>query len=143
MKIEKEVIGLKMAVRALKPFTVFEWNGKVCVKLRDHNKNLVDIWDMEENRPDWLMPGTVVQIVAAAYTEEMTGEGKPFQNVPWGEMFYKDNVRHFKACPLQKDKEVPGELNACQVETGCFIHVDEEEPVIQARSSYHVILAKG
>lgn len=152
MKIIKQSVGLKMAVRALKPFEFFEWNGKICMKLRNRGKSLVDIWDIYGNKPDWLMPGTIIQTVSATYMEEDIREGKPFKNVPWGEMFCKDNVRYFKAYPLQKDKEGPGELNACcmgkdfwcsdrQFDEGRIIHVDDNEPVIQIRSQYNIIRA--
>lgn len=148
MKVTEQVIGLKMAVRAITPFTFFEWNGKIFIKLRNRNKNMVDVWDIAENKPDWLMLTTLVSTVAAVYKEERCGEGKQFKDVPWGEIFYKDGAQYFKAYPLQKDKEGPGELNAGRIiplincNMGSLIHIDDNEPVIQARSSYTVIRAK-
>ncbi len=143
MDIKKEKVGKTVAVKTLSDFSIFEWDGKLFVKLRNRNKNICDIWNMEEKEPDWLMPSSEVRSVGLLNKEiAETGVCMPFGSYPVGEIFEKNGKEYLKAYPSWTELE-EGALNAYDISQSEFVHFEKDEYVLELSSSYTVVMAES
>lgn len=145
MKIIKKKQGQKSrAIQDLEPYRLFEWCGKVHIKLRDRNKNITDVWNMEDNLPEWLPSSATVKPIEAVYGPE-TEEAKRFKDIPYGDMFYIGDRQagiYLKSYPVQGQMDEHSDWNACLMKEGGgeFVCVDGRIQVVHVQSSCTVVM---
>lgn len=142
MEIEVRTVGSRVPVGSLAPFTFFEWNRKLYLKMRDRNRNITDIWDIADRKPEWIMPSTEVRTVSAVGQISSLGTWKAFQDVPDGEIFRSKGVEYFKARPASYEPETQDGENAYCISSASFLHIDGIMNVTHPTSKYVIIRAE-
>lgn len=142
MRIIKKMTGYMVSVGSLEPFTFFQHGCRICLKLRDRNETVTDIWMPDENISGWLESSAKVRVVYTTNVIEQEAGMFPFFELKPGDVFkplYEDRM-YLRAWPANTDT-LP--YRAYDIEKHEFVMFEQDTKVRKFTMTSTVIMQEG